>query len=138
MTQPDPSVTPRAAMPDGKRRILVVEDDFLVGLSIAMSVRESGFEVVGPIGHIDQAHDALNQPIDGAVLDVNIMGGHTGPIAQQLEEQGTPFFFVTGYASPPIDDKSILERTETLLKPVQAREIQTALHKLFPDDPAQS
>jgi CheY-like chemotaxis protein len=80
------------------KRILVVEDEFLIALDIVAALEAGGFVVVGPLASIDEALDALEEDaIDGALLDANL-GGHTvGPLADELAARGLPFAFVSGY-----------------------------------------
>lgn len=59
-----------------------------------------GCEVIGPALHM---HDAValarEQAIDGATLDVNIVGEKVYPVADILIERGIPFVFMTGYGA---------------------------------------
>jgi CheY-like chemotaxis protein len=94
--------------PLGGRRILVVEDDYLVAQVLVALLEDAGAEVVGPIGWIDEAiafieHDS--QKLDGAVLDVNLHGKKSYPIADALAVRSVEFVFATGYDAGMIDGK---------------------------------
>ena len=53
------------------RRILVVEDEFLIAMEVEDILRALGAEVVGPFGRLEPALGAVqNEVLDGAVLDV--------------------------------------------------------------------
>lgn len=90
------------------RRILVVEDDFLVGLALSSLLEECGASVVGPIGF---AHEALaviesgNEPVDGAVLDIDLHGEKSYAIADALASRHVRFVFATGYGVDAIDER---------------------------------
>lgn len=108
-------------------RILLVEDNFLVGTSMKLMLEELGCVVVGPAPSIEQGTSlATNQRLDGAVLDINIIGGTSAPIAEVLLNKGCPFFFVTGYGSPKNLPEG-LSRHRRLSKPVDETLLWEAL-----------
>ena len=59
------------------RRILVVEDDYLVAQSLCALLEEAGATIVGPFGWADEALkfvEAHRDAFDSAVLDVDLHG----------------------------------------------------------------
>ncbi len=89
------------AMPGASLRVLLVEDNFLVGRSLRGLLRQMGVDVVGPIASLEHGLATLDRDFfHAAVLDMNILGGSSVPIARILQQRNTPFVFVTGYASP--------------------------------------
>jgi CheY-like chemotaxis protein len=86
------------------RRILVVEDEYLIMTDIASSLEQAGAEVVGPAATVDEALRLVGDPsrIDAALLDINLRGVMAFPVADALADRGVPFVFSTGY------DRSIL------------------------------
>jgi len=72
---------------DSSPRILIVEDECLVALDEEALVRSLGFEVLGPVGHLEEAlHIVATERIDGAVLDIHLDGNTTSyPLAAELE-----------------------------------------------------
>jgi ActR/RegA family two-component response regulator len=111
--------------------VLIVEDNFLVGVMIASLVRKMGYQVVGPVPSVDKGlHAARSMELAGAVLDINIRGGTSEDIALELESRGVPFFFVTGYASPLLISEK-LKATLRLSKPVNEGEFKTAVGSRF-------
>jgi CheY-like chemotaxis protein len=88
-------------------RILVVEDDFLVAEVLADMLADAGAEVVGPFGWVNEAVDAVkanNGTLSGAVLDINLHGLKSYPIADALKARNIPFVFTTGYAGEAIPE----------------------------------
>ncbi|CAD0362747.1 response regulator [Xanthomonas hortorum] len=81
------------------RRILVVEDDYLLAEALNDLLVETGAHVVGPVGNVPDALSLLasGQAIDGALLDVNLRGQPVFPVADALLERGVPFSFCSGY-----------------------------------------
>src|SRR5215472_14624237 len=88
------------------RRILVVEDNFLVATLLEEILESVGWQVVGPVAHLTAALDAAaNKDFDAAVLDVNLGGQTVYPVAELLDARRVPFVFVTAYgreALPPL------------------------------------
>ena len=94
-------------------RILVVEDEGLVALTIEDLLEDLGCEVVGSVGSMTQALNwlASGAELDGALLDVNVAGERVFPIAEALAARSVPFAFTTGYgeiADRRFDDAPIL------------------------------
>lgn len=81
------------------QRILVVEDDFFISAHISDLLEDNGLEVVGPVATLSHALDfAGSEVLDGALLDVNIIGGRVDDVAAVLARRGVPFIFVTANA----------------------------------------
>jgi len=82
------------------RRILVVEDEFLVAMLIEDILEAAGCVVSGPIPRLAEALDAARrEACDAAVLDVNLAGQRVFPVADILSGRNIPFLFVTGYGT---------------------------------------
>lgn len=81
------------------QRILLVEDNFYISEDMAVQLEAGGATVVGPVASVDAAIALIEQavPIDGAVLDINLQGVMSWPIADALLQRGVPFVFATGY-----------------------------------------
>jgi DNA-binding response OmpR family regulator len=79
-------------------RVLVIEDELLLALSIASQVEKFGWQVVGPAGRIAEAMRlARDEAFNAAVLDLNLHGDTTFGVAKILSERAIPFIFLTGY-----------------------------------------
>jgi DNA-binding response OmpR family regulator len=113
------------------KRVLIVEDEFLVALHLEDLLIDMGHEVIGPAHRLDDALDiARTNEFDFAVLDVNLAGTPSFPVAEILRERRIPFVFATGYGSEGLIDGY---RHETALrKPYEAREIADAILRAFP------
>jgi CheY-like chemotaxis protein len=106
----------------------VVEDEFMIGLDIGEQLAEAGFEVVGPALSVTKALQLVADPgCDVAVLDINLGGETSGPIARKLRASGTPFVVVTGYSVdnlPPWFHDAII-----VTKPYRIADLVSALRK---------
>src|SRR3954453_18820244 len=84
----------RLAMPDEKvrplegRRVLVVEDEYIVALDLEGMLLGLGCEVLGPVASIAQAQ---------ALLDLNLLDGLALPVAERLAGMGVPFVVCSAY-----------------------------------------
>lgn len=79
-------------------RILIVEDSFVIAMSIEGFFNELGWTIVGPASRKDAALElARSEMFDAALLDVNLNGEMSWDIAAVLQERGIPFVFSTGY-----------------------------------------
>ena len=89
----------------GGKRILVVEDEYILANDLADFLQAQGAIVVGPVGTVDAALRlvALEQP-EAAVLDVNLHARRVYPVADALIRLGAKIVFVTGY------DELLMER----------------------------
>ncbi len=82
-------------------RILVVEDVLLMAEVIRDELVECGCTVIGPVAHLAEAVAfARDASLDGALLDVNLAGERSFPLAAILRERQVPYLFLTGYDSP--------------------------------------
>lgn len=111
-------------------RVLLVEDNFLVGASMRRMLEHLGCEVVGPVAGVAEAERlAQSERLDAGVLDINILGGTSTPVAQRLTNRGCRFLFVSGYGSPanlPPD----LKQVRRLAKPVDEGNLAVALAEI--------
>jgi len=88
---------------DGKK-ILLVEDEYLIAIMAEDMLKTLGAEVVGPAATVDKALALIESAeIDCAVLDVNLKQGTSDPIAEKLKQNGIPYIFATGHGHREID-----------------------------------
>jgi len=87
------------------RRLLVVEDEYMIAMELTRSLEELGAEVVGPAGSVEDALELVGRDggrLDAAVLDINLRDERVYPVADALTARGVPFVFATGYDSMAI------------------------------------
>lgn len=116
--------------PGAGRRILVVEDEFLIAENIAIMLEELGYEVVGPIPTVAAAIKAVaSEKLDGALLDANLAGASSGPIAVELTARKVPFLVVTGYGNLELA-AAVLQAAPRVHKPFSMADLANALAKV--------
>ena len=72
-------------------KVLVVEDEALVSMLLEDMLSDLGCEIVGPIMRLAEALAAAEDPgqaMDIAILDVNLAGERSFPVAEALERRG--------------------------------------------------
>jgi CheY-like chemotaxis protein len=80
------------------KRVLVVEDEYLVAMDMSAFLEAAGAHVVGPASNVSAALAAVERTkLDAAILDVNLRGELAYPVADALVARGIPFVFTTGY-----------------------------------------
>lgn len=107
-------------------RILIVEDEMLVAMLVEDVVLDLGHEVVGPAMRLEDALRAVDeQDFDFAILDINLAGKQSFPVADRLTQRGTPFMFASGYGAAGLADPY---RTAPILqKPFSSEQVETIL-----------
>jgi chemotaxis family two-component system sensor kinase Cph1 len=111
---------------------LLVEDELLVALSIVDVLTAIGFEVIGPAPRVKDALELIDQAprLDIGILDVNLAGERSWPVARALRSNGVPFLFVTGYIEMHAALPEDLADSVLCSKPVEESEIVRAMKAL--------
>jgi len=111
-------------------RVLVVEDEFLVAAMLEDELLDHGAEVIGPAATLaDGVRLAGGGGFDAAVIDWNLDGEHSAPLAAMLREAGVPFVISTGYGIVPPD----FAGCPLLTKPYDPGELIGLLGRLLKD-----
>ncbi len=81
-------------------RILVVEDNRMIAENVAGALTYAGADIVGLIGDLEEAIgfvERRHQEINIALLDIDLSGAMSYPVADLLTRHNVPFVFTTGY-----------------------------------------
>jgi DNA-binding response OmpR family regulator len=82
------------------RRVLVVEDEALVAMLVEDALLDAGFGVIGPAATVEEALALLGRETpDAVVLDLNLAGETSTPVADALAARGIPYVIATGYGA---------------------------------------
>jgi DNA-binding response OmpR family regulator len=112
------------------RRILIVEDEFYLADDLARVLRESGAEVVGPVAAVAEAERLVGEGgLDCAILDINLRGEMSFPVADCLEAAGIPYLIATGYNSASLPER--FSGHPRLEKPFEPEQLATAIPALL-------
>jgi DNA-binding response OmpR family regulator len=103
--------------------VLIVEDELLVAMDYEELLRHEGCTVLGPAGRRARALALLEHARpDAAILDLNLAGERSTPVAEALEALAVPFVIVTGYGDRMLHEPALL-RAPRLEKPVKPQEL---------------
>jgi CheY-like chemotaxis protein len=82
-----------------ERRILVVEDEYLIAAMLRDALENIGSVVVGPVPSVEKAMETIasDPGIDAAIVDINLGGVLAYPVADALLARDIPFVFTSGY-----------------------------------------
>jgi DNA-binding response OmpR family regulator len=107
-------------------RVLIVEDDAIIAMMVEDMLSELGCEIVATAARLEAAVEkARTLDLDLAMLDVNLDGRETFPVADVLTERGVPFVFSTGYGAHVTSGR--YEGAPTLQKPYETHALERAI-----------
>jgi CheY-like chemotaxis protein len=112
------------------RRVMVVEDEFLIAISLEMALGEQGALVEGPYTRLGDAQKAVSTRPDAAVLDVRLGSQSSLPLARDLHALGVPLLFVTGNVDGE-ELKQEFPECQVLSKPVSEDRVVAELKRLI-------
>jgi DNA-binding response OmpR family regulator len=111
------------------RRILVVEDEALIAMLVEDALLDAGAEVLGPAATVEEALSLFETGgPEAAVLDINLAGQVSTPVADLLAERGIPFVVATGYGAAGLPDRH--RNAPVLAKPYDPRELVETLTRV--------
>lgn len=109
-------------------RVLVVEDEPIVAMCLEDILEALGCTTIGPASRLSEGLAlAGNEPIDAAILDINLSGERSTAIAETLRTRGIPFAFASGYGTPPEGFGAEIPMIE---KPYREAEVRAALEQI--------
>jgi len=117
-------------LPSGTmKRILLVEDEAMIGMMMRELLSDYGMFVVGPCCTLNEALAEAAGDFEGAFLDLNLSGEFVYPVAERLRERNIPFAFVTGYDGATLDRR--FEGVPILQKPITRESLQLQLNTML-------
>jgi PAS domain S-box-containing protein len=123
---------PEQAAPEAaaRPRVLVVEDDALIAADLAATLEELGYDPVGPAATLDEAYRLMedDEALAAGLLDVNVGGTMSWPLAEALRATGVPVIFASGYAAGALPEE---EGAEHLQKPYTSQQLDLALKRVL-------
>lgn len=113
-----------------KGRVLIVEDESVVAMMVEDVVADLGYEVAATAGRLEPALELARElDIEFAIIDVNLNGKLTYPVAEALRARDIPFIFATGYGAAGLTDE--WRDRPVLQKPFTAKAVGEAIDQLL-------
>ncbi|WP_205007825.1 response regulator [Sphingosinithalassobacter portus] len=110
------------------RKILIVEDEPVVAMCLEDMLLDFGCTVIGPASRLaDGLVLAEAEDADAAILDVNLGGERSDPIAGVLRARGIPYIFATGYGAAA----NIGSDVPLVCKPYCEEQVRSALERVL-------
>jgi DNA-binding response OmpR family regulator len=129
-----PAAHPLEVRPLEGRKILIVEDEAPIALSLASAVSQAGGIVIGPAASLAASFALMaDHTLDGALLDIRLRDETSFPLADVLAVLAVPFVFVSGLSSALMPythrDRPLFD------KPYEARDVIATLAELLTPTP---
>ena len=107
-------------------RVLLVEDEAIIAMTAEDMLEELGCALAATASTLEEAAACVEQrAFDVALLDINLNGQQSLPVAARLKEKGTPFVFTTGYGAA--GSGADYAAVPLVTKPYQIADLETAI-----------
>jgi CheY-like chemotaxis protein len=114
--------------------VLIVEDETLVALDLQLQLEDHGFSCLPPASTVEAALETVaSRTPDVGVLDANLNGTSSAPVAARLQQDGIPFVYVSGYGRAYLREN--LPPAPLVEKPVRVAELVAVLRRLLSHPP---
>ncbi len=116
--------------PGRSKRVLIVDDEPIIAMDLELLLLDAGYEIAGVTGRIAKALMFVEiEIIDVAILDANLGGETSAPVADALSARGVPFLVWSGYDAhqlPPV-----LRSAPSLRKPANSTQIIQTVNSIL-------
>lgn len=117
-----------SAAPPAGTRVLIVEDEAIIAITAEDMVEELGCAVAGVAATLAEAMAAAQAgDFDVALLDINLNGLSSLPVAAALAASGRPFVFATGYGAAGRGDA--FQEAPLVTKPYRLADLAEAISR---------
>ena len=133
--QPREAAPPKSAhTPLEGKRVLIVEDELVIGLELATILEATKVQVIGPANTLSAGRALIaKETLDAALLDINLGGERAEELAKELARARVPFAFLTGYGRETLPPT--FQATALIAKPFHAEHILSELRHLLSGSP---
>ena len=120
---------------ESQKKILIVEDEFIIAMLIEKQITRLGYEVVAKVTSGDKALDAVkSNNVDLILMDIKIIGDMDGIETMHTVRKfsSVPVIYITGNSDPVTKQKAF----ETgpagyIIKPIEMDTLRVALNQVF-------
>ncbi len=117
-----------------KYKILIVEDETIIAMSLKLELESLDFEVLEPVASGEKALETIKAECPNLILlDIRLAGNLTGldvARSQECLENAKLIIFMTGYVTPEIKEEALkLNPVGFLEKPVEVADILKILEQ---------
>ena len=120
-------------MPEDKPqapRILIVEDEPLLALTIQELLVNAGFAIAGVAGRLEKALGLIESvACDAAIVDANLACVSASPVAMALDARAVPFIVLSGYSREQL--QGAFPAANFLRKPCRPAQLLQALYAIL-------
>ena len=107
-------------------RVLLVEDEAIIAMTAEDMLEELGCSTFAAVSTLAEALEAAaDDRFDVALLDINLNGVDSFPVADRLRQSGRPFVFTTGYGSA--GRAEAYDDVPLVTKPYQLKDLESAI-----------
>lgn len=124
-------MTHTAPLPLSDLKLLIVEDEYMIASDLRATLEKNGAHLVEMASGISRALSFLSRTrFDAAILDLNLAGELSTPVASALRTRKIPFVIMTGYGeslrtAPEFEGVVVIEKPVT--SDAVARAVATAV-----------
>ena len=110
-------------------KVLIVEDEALVSMLLEDLLDDLGCKVAGTAASVAKAMEVVDGvELDCAVIDMNLAGESSRPVAEALTAKGVPFIIVSGYGEGGV--RQDYPSAVVVGKPFQMEDLRRALEQV--------
>ena len=110
------------------RKVLILEDELIIAFALEDMLADLGAEVLMASSLEEAFAQLAESEVSLAVLDVNVHGAKSYPVAEQLVERGIPMIFATGYGDA--EHPPHFAGAPTLTKPYSRQQLAQAIEEI--------
>ena len=113
------------------RKFLIVEDEAVIAIDIENFLVGCGHEVLDAAATVQQAIEKIGKmhdKIDGVILDVNLRGESSRPVADALEARNVPYVVTSAYSGASADAYGF--KSVDVRKPFSDSELGEAISRI--------
>ena len=86
-------------------RFMILDDETIIALDLADMLHDLGHSVVAMVNRVAVGIEfATHGVLDMAILDINVHGVASFPLARILQDRGVPIIFASGYGGRGLID----------------------------------